>query len=256
MTGIVRRISLDDDDGTCDVRVLRLRRRRADRRSACRTRSSTRITRCFSSGERTSGELRADHVRRGRGGSRSANRSRLAVLRSHGFEMHDVRVLHPRQLRRRRDRWAPGEGLVDLRDRRRAARRRAQDGHPPDIGELVDATLELREPGVHYRDRARRPREEDRPPRGRRSRSWSRRFGRRIGYGLAAGRREARARARADGGPWARRARRAGARQRPLPDELLGHEGLRRVRLPARRRPGAHLHRGVGGGRCCDGLDR
>ena len=34
----------------------------------------------------------------------------------------------------------------------------------------------------------------------------------------------------------ARRARRPGARQRPLPDELLGDEGLRRGRLPARGR--------------------
>ena len=63
---------------------------------------------------------------------------------------------------------------------------------------------------------------------------------------LAAGRREARARARAHGGARARRARRAGARQRPLPHELLGHEGLRRRRLPARGRPGPRLP----GGEC------
>ena len=53
----------------------------------------------------------------------------------------------------------------------------------------------------------------------------------------------------------ARRARRARARQRPLPDELLGDEGVRRVRLPARGRAGAHLPRGVGGGRGAHGLD-
>ena len=72
---------------------------------------------------------------------------------------------------------------------------------------------------------------------------------------LAARRREARSRSRAHGRAGARRARRARARQRPLPDELLGHEGLRRVRLPARRRPGAHLRRGVRGGCRGHGLD-
>ena len=56
---------------------------------------------------------------------------------------------------------------------------------------------------------------------------------------LAPRRREARARPRADGRARARRTRRARARQRPLPDELLGDEGLRRVRLPARGRAGA-----------------
>ena len=56
---------------------------------------------------------------------------------------------------------------------------------------------------------------------------------------LAAGRDEARPRPRADGRGGARRAGRARARQRPLPDELLGDEGLRRGRLPARGRPGA-----------------
>src|SRR5207237_563903 len=53
-----------------------------------------------------------------------------------------------------------------------------------------------------------------------------------------------------------RRARRPRARQRPLPHELLGHEGLRRLRLPARGRAGADHDRGVGGGRrahCLDG---
>ncbi len=66
---------------------------------------------------------------------------------------------------------------------------------------------------------------------------------------LAARRREAGARARAHGRARARRARRPRARQRPLPDELLGDEGLRRLRLPARGRAGADLPRGVGGGR-------
>ena len=60
---------------------------------------------------------------------------------------------------------------------------------------------------------------------------------------LAAGRREARARARADARPRPRRARRPCARQRPLPDELLGHEGLRRRRLPGRGRADADLPR-------------
>ena len=68
-------------------------------------------------------------------------------------------------------------------------------------------------------------------------------------------RREARARPRADGRARARRARRPRARQRPLPDELLGDEGLRRVRLPARGRAGADLPRGVGGGRRAHRLD-
>ena len=53
----------------------------------------------------------------------------------------------------------------------------------------------------------------------------------------------------ADGRAGARRDRRARARQRPLPDELLGHEGLRRRRLPARGRADALLPRGVGGRR-------
>ena len=70
---------------------------------------------------------------------------------------------------------------------------------------------------------------------------------------LAAGRREARPRSRADGRPGSRRARRPRARQRPLPDQLLGHEGLRRRRLPARGRPGADLPRGLGGGCGADG---
>ena len=72
---------------------------------------------------------------------------------------------------------------------------------------------------------------------------------------LAARRREARPRARADGRAGARRARRPRARQRPLPDELLGHEGLRRLRLPARGRAGADLPRGLGRGRRAHGLD-
>ena len=72
---------------------------------------------------------------------------------------------------------------------------------------------------------------------------------------VAARRREARARPRAHGGRGARRARRARARQRPLPHELLEHEGLRRVRLPARGRAGAHLPRGVGRGRGAHGVD-
>ena len=46
-----------------------------------------------------------------------------------------------------------------------------------------------------------------------------------------------------------RRDRRPRSRQRPLPDELLGHEGVRRRRLPARGRADALLPRGVGGGR-------
>ena len=53
----------------------------------------------------------------------------------------------------------------------------------------------------------------------------------------------------------ARRARRPRARQRPLPDELLGHEGLRRLRLPARGRAGAALPRGLGRGRRAHGVD-
>ena len=43
----------------------------------------------------------------------------------------------------------------------------------------------------------------------------------------------------ADGRARARRDRRARSRQRPLPDELLGDEGLRRGRLPARGRADA-----------------
>ena len=72
---------------------------------------------------------------------------------------------------------------------------------------------------------------------------------------LAARRREARARALAHGGPRPRRPRRPRSRQRPLPHELLGDEGLRRVRLPARGRARAHLPRGLGGGRGPHGLD-
>ena len=44
-----------------------------------------------------------------------------------------------------------------------------------------------------------------------------------------------------------RRARRPRARQRPLPDELLGDEGLRRRRLPARGRADADRARGLSG---------
>ena len=65
-------------------------------------------------------------------------------------------------------------------------------------------------------------------------------------FELAPRRREARPRPRADGRARARRARRAGTRQRALPDELLGDEGLRRVCVPARRRARADLSRGVG----------
>ena len=72
---------------------------------------------------------------------------------------------------------------------------------------------------------------------------------------MAPRRREARPRPRAHGGGGARRARRPRARQRPLPHELLGHEGLRRLRLPARGRARADHHRGVGGGRRAHGLD-
>ena len=67
-------------------------------------------------------------------------------------------------------------------------------------------------------------------------------------------RREARPSSGADGRAGARRPRRARARQRPLPDELLGHEGLRRLRLPARGRAGADLPRGVARRRGADGV--
>ena len=73
---------------------------------------------------------------------------------------------------------------------------------------------------------------------------------------LAARRRQARARAGGDGRAGARRARRPRARQRPLPDELLGDEGLRRRRLSPRRRPGPDLPGGLRGGRRPDELDR
>ena len=63
---------------------------------------------------------------------------------------------------------------------------------------------------------------------------------------LAARRRQARSRPGADGRARAGRDRRARARQRPLPDELLGDEGLRRGRLPARGGADAPLPRGVG----------
>ena len=43
--------------------------------------------------------------------------------------------------------------------------------------------------------------------------------------------------------------------QRPLPDELLGHEGLRRLRLPARGRACPDLPRGLRGGRRAHRLD-
>ena len=62
---------------------------------------------------------------------------------------------------------------------------------------------------------------------------------------LAPRRREARARSRAHGGGGPRRARRPRARQRPLPVQLLGHEGLRRGRLPAGGRADADLPRGL-----------
>ena len=78
-------------------------------------------------------------------------------------------------------------------------------------------------------------------------------LGRRVDLG--ARRREARPRPRADGGARPGRTRRPRARQRALPDELLGHEGLRRVRLPARGRAGADHDRGVGGGRGAQRVD-
>ena len=58
-----------------------------------------------------------------------------------------------------------------------------------------------------------------------------------------------------DGRARARRDRRPRARQRPLPDELLGDEGLRRGRLPARGRADALLPRGVGRRCRADGVD-
>src|SRR4051812_11313539 len=64
---------------------------------------------------------------------------------------------------------------------------------------------------------------------------------------LAARRPEARPRPGVDGRARARRARRARAGQRPLPDELLGHEGVRRLRVPARGRRGADLPGGLAG---------
>ena len=72
---------------------------------------------------------------------------------------------------------------------------------------------------------------------------------------LAARRRQARARSRADGRARARLARCPRTRQRPLPDELLGDEGLRRRRLPPRRRPDADLPRAFRRRRGADGLD-
>ena len=54
----------------------------------------------------------------------------------------------------------------------------------------------------------------------------------------------------------ARRARRPRARQRPLPDELLGDEGLRRRRLPARGRADADLPRGLRRRRRAHRVDR
>ena len=72
---------------------------------------------------------------------------------------------------------------------------------------------------------------------------------------LAARRREARPRPLADARPRARRARRPRSRQRPLPDELLGDEGLRRRRLPGRGRAGADLPRAVARGCRAHGLD-
>ena len=72
---------------------------------------------------------------------------------------------------------------------------------------------------------------------------------------LAARRREARARARADGRGGLRRARRPRARQRPLPEQLLGHEGLRRRRLPEGGRTDADLPRGLRGRRGAHGVD-
>ncbi len=72
---------------------------------------------------------------------------------------------------------------------------------------------------------------------------------------MAARPREARSRPRAPRRAVARRGGRARARQRPLPDELLGHEGLRRLRVPARGRAGPDLPRGVRRGRRADGVD-
>src|SRR3954462_5302990 len=72
---------------------------------------------------------------------------------------------------------------------------------------------------------------------------------------LGARRREARPGARADGRARPRRPRRPRTRRRALPDELLGHEGVRRLRLPAGGRARADLPRGVGGGRGAHGVD-
>src|SRR5437879_6128369 len=66
---------------------------------------------------------------------------------------------------------------------------------------------------------------------------------------LAARRRQARPRPGADGRGGTGRARRPGAGQRALPDELLGDEGLRRGRLPPRRPARADHDRAVGRGR-------
>ena len=72
---------------------------------------------------------------------------------------------------------------------------------------------------------------------------------------LAAGRREARARAHADGRARSSTRSSCARRQRPLPDELLGDEGLRRLRLPARRRARSICLEAQRGGRGADGLD-
>ncbi len=72
---------------------------------------------------------------------------------------------------------------------------------------------------------------------------------------MAPRRREAEPSAGAHGRAGARRARRPRARQRPLPDQLLGDEGVRRGRLPARGRARPDLPRGVRGRRGADELD-
>ena len=74
-------------------------------------------------------------------------------------------------------------------------------------------------------------------------------------HAVAPRRREARPRPGAHGRAGPRRARRPRARQRRLPDELLGDEGLRDGRLPARGRADPGHDRGLRGRRRAHGVD-
>ena len=139
------------------------------------------------------------------------------------------------------------EILVALLGARLLGRRRRLDRHRQRRGRLQRGRR-VALPQARRRDRG-RDREDRRAPQpGRLLAGRPRRAGTaaRLLGDLAARRRQARPRPGADGGGRTRRPRRPGAGQRPLPDELLGDEGLRRRGLPARGPAGADHDRALG----------